>query len=102
MTLPMFLGLLSVFSVLTSALMEVAKKWLTSLNRDYAPNIVVLIIAFVVGIGGTAVFYVFAAVPFTGVNIMCMILMGLAVWMSSMLGYDKIVQLVKQFAELGG
>jgi len=102
MTLPMFLGLLSAFSVLTSMLMEAAKKWLASLHRDYAPNIVVLMIAFVVGVGGTAIFYVFVSVPFTGINVMCMILMGFDVWLVAMLGYDKVVQLIKQFAQLGG
>ncbi len=102
MTLPMFLGLLSAFSVLTSMLTEVAKKMLAKAERNYASNLVVLMIAFVVGIAGTAIFYVFIGVQFTGVNIMCMILMGFAVWLVAMQGYDKVMQLIKQFAQLGG
>ena len=35
-------------------------------------------------------------VKWTVNNIICMILMGICVWVGSMIGYDKIVQLVKQ------
>ncbi len=102
MTLPIFLGLLSVLSILSSAIMEAVKKLLNKAQRDYAANFVVLLISVVVGIGGTAIFYAFMSIPFTTINVMCMILMGFCVWMAAMVGYDKIVQLIKQFAELGG
>ena len=102
MTLSMFLGLLSAFSILTSMIMEIVKKWLASMQRNYASNVVVLMISIVVGIGGTAIFYVFSGVQFTSPNVMSMCLMGLAVWLTSTQGYDKVVQLIKQFAQLGG
>ena len=102
MTLSMFLGLLSAFSILTSMIMEIVKKWLASMQRNYASNVVVLMISIVVGIGGTAIFYILSGVQFTSPNVMSMCLMGLAVWLTSTQGYDKVVQLIKQFAQLGG
>ena len=54
-------------------------------------------IACIVGIGGTAIYYVLAGVAFTSVNVICMILMGLATAIGAMVGYDKVIQTIKQF-----
>ena len=59
---------------------------------------VALINAIVVGCGGTAVLYMLKAIPWDINNIICLILMGVAVWIASMVGYDKIIQLLKQLA----
>ncbi len=101
MTLAIFLGLLVVFGVLVSALTEVVKKGLEKAKRQYSANFVVALISVVIGIGGTAVFYSLRGIPFTGVNIECMILMGVAVWLGSMLGYDKVMQMIEQFSKIG-
>ena len=101
MTLPIFIGLLFALGILVSLLTEVVKKMLDDANRKYSSNFLVLLIAVVIGIGGTAVFYALTGIPFTAVNVMCMILMGFSVWLSAMQGYDKVVQLIKQFASLG-
>ena len=33
-------------------------------------------------------------------NIICLVLMGVAVWIASMIGYDKVLQLLKQLADI--
>lgn len=100
MTVPMFLGLLAALAALTSLLTEAIKKFLDDKKRTYASNFIVLIVAFVVGVGGTAIAYLFFGVPFTAVNVICMFLMGLAIWLTAMCGYDKVVQLIKQFLQI--
>ena len=40
--------------------------------------------------------YMLQAIPWTVNNIICMLLMGVAVWVASMIGYDKVLQLLKQ------
>lgn len=102
MTLAMFLGLLLIFGTLTSLLTEVAKKELIAAGRRYPCNLIVLAIALVIGIGGTAAAYVLFGIAFDTHNVVCMVLMGVMVWFGSMLGYDKVVQLITQFMKLGG
>lgn len=101
MTLAMFLEMLLLFGVITSLLTEVAKKELTAAGRKYPCNLLVLMISVVISIGGTALAYFFFKIPFDTHNVVCMILMGIMVWFGSMLGYDKVVQLITQFMSLG-
>ena len=39
-------------------------------------------------------------IPWTTNNIICLVLMGVAVWIASMVGYDKLLQLLKQIADV--
>lgn len=44
--------------------------------------------------------YMLQGIPWTTNNIICLILMGVAVWVASMIGYDKLLQLLKQIADV--
>lgn len=44
--------------------------------------------------------YMLQNIPWTTNNIICLVLMGVAVWVASMIGYDKLLQLVRQIADL--
>lgn len=96
MTITLFISLVTVFATATSLITEATKKVLDSKGIKYASNIVVCIVAAIVGIGGTAAYYALTSIPFTGSNIVAMILMGVAVAVGSMIGYDKVIQAVKQ------
>jgi len=96
MTITLFISLVTVFATATSLITEATKKVLDGKGIQYASNIVVCIVAAVVGIGGTAAYYALTAIPFTGANIVSMILMGVAVAVGSMVGYDKVMQAIKQ------
>lgn len=96
MTITLFISLVTVFATATSLITEATKKVLDGKGIQYASNIVVCIIAAIVGIGGTAAYYALTSIPFNGSNIVSMILMGVAVAVGSMVGYDKVVQAVKQ------
>jgi len=96
MTVELFLVLLTVLSVLTSLFAEGIKKFLDSMKLEYASNILVLIVAVLVGGIGTAVFYLWNDIAFTSLNIICLFLMMCANWLGAMIGYDKVTQAIKQ------
>lgn len=96
MTTTIFLMLLSGFSVISGLATEGIKNIITDkINLSY--NIIALIIALIVGGGGTAIYYQLNAISFTVNNIIYMILMGLASGLVSMTSYDKVKQTISQF-----
>ena len=96
MTVETFLLLLTTLSVITGLCTEGIKKVLDGFEMNYASNIVALFVAVLVGSIGTVVFYLFNGVAFTGLNIICIFLMMIANWLGAMLGYDKVIQAIKQ------
>lgn len=96
MTVELFLSLLAVLSIITSLLTEGVKKLFNSMKWNYASNIIVLCVSVVVGGCGTSIFYLFNHYEFTTLNIICIILMIVANWLASMLGYDKVMQAFAQ------
>ena len=100
MTVTLFITMLTFGAGVSSLLTEAVKKAYANAHKEYSANIVALINAIVVGCGGTAVLYMLKSIPWTINNIICLVLMGVAVWMASMIGYDKIIQLLKQISEV--
>lgn len=96
MTITLFVALLVVLSVAVSFLTEAVKKLFEGTEFMYSTNVVVLMLSIAVGIGGTAITYIFLSIPFTLSNVICMILMTVAVWVGSMIGYDKVIQMIEQ------
>lgn len=96
MTISLFLTLIVTLATAVSLLTEAVKKSFEGTKIKYSSNVVVLIVSVIVGIGGTALTYMFLGIPFTTPNIICMVLMAVAVWIGSMLGYDKVLQMIEQ------
>jgi hypothetical protein len=61
--------------------------------------VVALIDSIIVGAVGTYVYYLLDNIPFDGQHIMFLILLTIATWISSMIGYDKILQLMNQIKD---
>lgn len=95
MTAEIFLILLTIFSTVTSLVTEAVKKMLG--EKQYSSNIVVLVVAAIVGGVGTAIYYVVSGSTLNAVNIIYIGLMMLANWIGSMVGYDKVKQAITQF-----
>ena len=96
MDITLFITLLTAFSTITSICTEGCKKVLDDIKISYASNILALTVACIVGIGGTAAYYITASIEFNATNIVFMFLMGLATSMSAMVGYDKVTQTIMQ------
>ena len=99
MTITAFISLATLFSVVTSLCMEAAKKILDDMKIAYACNIVVCIISAIIGVLGTCAYYVLFEIEFTAANIVCALLMSLTTAVGSMVGYDKVVQTIKQIGQ---
>ena len=96
MDITLFITLLTIFSMITGLCTECCKKLLNEAKIFYASNILAFVIACIVGIGGTSVYYILHSIEFNAVNIVCMILMGLSTSIGAMVGYDKVVQTICQ------
>lgn len=96
MNITLFITLLTVFSTVTSVCTEGCKKLLDDLKVTYASNILAFVIACVIGIGGTAIYYMIGSIEFNATNVVCMILMGVATSIGAMVGYDKVIQTIEQ------
>lgn len=97
MTAPMFLMLLAAFSSISGLITEGIKK-LISDKKNLSYNLLALIVALLVGGVGCVVYYQLTGIPYTTNNIIYIVLMGFASGLSSMVGYDKIKQMIQQFS----
>lgn len=100
MTITLFMALIVVLAIAVSLLTEAVKKFFEGTKVNYSSNVVVLIVSIIVGIGGTAMAYISLGIAFTPPNIICMVLMAVAVWVGSMLGYDKVLQMIEQIKNI--
>lgn len=99
MTVQMFLGMLLAFAAISSLCTEAIKKFIQD-KANYSSNIIVLIVSLIVGSIGMCIYYVLLDMPITLKEIIYIILMGLATWISSMVSYDKVCQCLKQLSSI--
>lgn len=102
MTVTLFVTVFTIGAMVSGLLTEAIKKAYANANKDYSANVIALIDSIVVGGGGTAVTYMLVGIPWTINNVICVGLMAVCVWIGSMIGYDKIIQLIKQVTDKGG
>lgn len=100
MTVTLFISIFTVGAAISGLLTEAVKKAYQNAGKEYSANIIALTDAAVVGGLGTACAYMLLGIPWTVNNIICLALMVAVVWMGSMIGYDKIVQLLKQIGDV--
>lgn len=100
MTTAIFMMLLAMFAIVGAFLTEGVKKVCENANKSYSANVIALINAIVLGCGGMIIAYILLSIPFTLVNIAFIPLMIGLVWLGSMLGYDKVMQLMTQILAL--
>lgn len=100
MTVTLFATILTVGAVANALLTEAIKKAYNNAGKTYSPNMVALIDAVVIGGIGTAAVYMLLGLPWSVNNIICLGIMIAAVWIASMIGYDKVLQLVLQIEKI--
>lgn len=88
--------ILSTCSLVTSLFVQEVKKFLNEQKIKYSCNVLVLFVAIIIGCGVTALYYISRQIPFDTLNIVYLILMGIANWLGAMIGYDKVKQMIMQ------
>lgn len=96
MTLTIFLTLVTILSAVSSLFTEAIKKNFQINN----PTLVVLVISAVIGWGGGAATYTLMHIPFIPNNIICLVLLAPAIWLSATLGYDKVKEIIEKIGGL--
>ena len=97
MSVSLFVSIFVGGGMITMLLTQSIKQFYYNKGTAASPNVIALINAIVVGCGGTAFVYMLMGVPWTINNILCLVAMGLFVWMGSMIGYSKILETFQQF-----
>jgi len=97
----LFIALFTVLAgAVASLITEAIKKWYANANKPYSANMIALIVSIVSGGLGTSVYYILNDIPWTVNNIICIFLMIVAIWITSMIGFDKMKQLLEQLKEV--
>lgn len=99
MNITMFIVLATIMCTISGLLTEGIKTWCKNANKNCSANLVALIDSIVVGGVGTAVTYALMGIAFNLQNILCIGIMIAAVWLGSMIGYDKIIQTITQISK---
>ena len=100
MTVEVMLVLLAILSAVTSLVTEGVKKILNKKEKEYATNVVVWVVAAILGGGVTAIFYLAFGIPWTALNIVYIFVMIVASGLGAMVGYDKVIQTVTQVGQI--
>ena len=96
MTVEIFMMLFTLLSTVTSLFTEALKKALDAGGKTYSSNMLVLVSAIFAGGGGTTVYYAITGAELTVAHVACVVGMIAANWIGATVGYDKVVQLIKQ------
>lgn len=96
MTITLFISMFTIGSLVCALVTEAVKKAFENAKKEASANVLALVDALVVGGLGTAVAYVLLGIEWTTNNIICLCLMVVCIWMGSMIGFDKIKQLIEQ------
>lgn len=92
MTIELFIYLFTVGSAISSLITQATKKAF----KDIPSNILALADAVFVGFAGTICTCIILDIPIDTKNVVSALLMGVCIWVGSMLGYDKVIQTINQ------
>ena len=96
MTLTLFVTLVTILSLIDSLFTQAIKKNFNSTK----PTLVALILAIVIGWAGGAAAYILMGITFTASSIICLVLLAPTVWLVATLGYDKVMEVLKQIGTM--
>ena len=95
----LLLSALAFVSVLTSLTVEALKKVLDEWGKTYKSNLLAGIVAIVLSVCATIVYVVLYKIPVSAQTIVLTICFAFFSWLCSMVGFDKVKQLIDQFTK---
>lgn len=92
MTVNLFITLVTALSLVSSILTEAIKKtW-----HSTKPTLIAAIVSALAGWGGGVCAYLFMNIPFNTKSIVALVLMAPIVQVGATVGYDKVMEIIKQ------
>lgn len=88
----LFLVMFGACSLITGLVTEAEKK----LVKDFSANLLALITGAVVALAVTVVTFIFKDIPYNTINVTYVVTLVFASGLGAMLGYDKVMQTIKQ------
>lgn len=96
-TIDTFLLGLMITSTLTSLVTEAIKKVLTEYGVHFKSNTLAGVISLVLSAAIGVAYATIASLEITAAFVICMIALMIMSWLCAMVGYDKVVQTIRQF-----
>ena len=100
-TIDVFLVGLMIVSTLTGLVTEAIKKIVAERNGAYRPNTIAGIVAAVLSAGVGVGYTLFAGLTFSTQIIVCIVALIFMSWLCAMVGYDKVIELIKNTNKKG-
>ena len=100
MDITAFLIIFSVLEVCTPLLTEAVKKFLKSISVAYIGNVATLIVAVFLSVFAMTFYSLYAKIELTPLYAFYCVFMALANWCGSMVGYDKVKQIIDKFKKV--
>lgn len=100
MTITAFLLLVEILTAVNTIVVQAMKKLLDEAGAVYSSNRLASICGAVVGAAGTVIYYIMAGIRFDAVGIVYIILMAIAIGLTSMGFYDKVIQMIQQIQKV--
>lgn len=91
-----FLAGLLIISTLTGLTTEAIKKILTDLKANFHSNILSGVIAIVLAASVGIAYIIVSGIGFTTPTIIYLVALAFISWLCAMVGYDKVIQVIKQ------
>lgn len=96
MTLTLFIVLVTILSLVSSLFTQAIKKNFGNTK----PTLVAAILSGVIGWIGGLMAYILMGIVFTPASVICLILLAPTCWLVATLGYDKVMEVLRQIGAL--
>lgn len=96
MTLALFMVLVTILSLISSLFTQAIKKTFNNTK----PTLIAAILSVIIGWIGGLMAYILMGITFVPSSIICLILLAPTIWLISTLGYDKVMEVLKQIGLL--
>ena len=100
MSITIFATLLTILVACNALITQAIKVAFDKSGKKYSSNLIALITSIAIGSLGSVIAYIFLGITFNIYSIICIPLFIIVIWVGSMVGFDKIFQLIEQIKEI--
>ena len=99
-TITIFATLLAILVACNALITQAIKVAFDKREKKYSSNLIALITSIAIGGFGSVIADIFLGITFNISSIICILLFMIAIWIGSMMGYDKVFQLIEQIKNM--